>query len=85
MTKECFYRCNLCGETIKRYMAPGMAPLDTTDRAGVSMHFTSDSQWAKFLHPRDANHHICERCIVAIRESDDLKSGITVLDKGDVK
>lgn len=60
MTTRREYRCNLCHDEI----AEGGGVY-----TGFGIYFTTTRNGERFSvrHPRDAEHHLCERCVEAIK------------------
>lgn len=64
MTTERCYRCNLCHDAIAEYAG---AECQSGQRAGVGCYFSGNLH--KFVHMRDAEHHLCQVCIETICEN----------------
>jgi hypothetical protein len=54
------FRCNLCHDEIAK---------DGEAYTGFGIYFTATRNGERFSvkHPRDAEHHLCTRCVVAIK------------------
>lgn len=65
MTAERSYRCNLCHDTISAYAG---AVVKDGSRAGVGCHFKANGEHT-FVLLRDAEHHLCQRCIESVCEN----------------